>query len=124
MEEVTNKNGGNFPRGTIKVPHEAAVLRFVRDTLVSIYGSDRNAAKVCAKDAERSPRNAQGWLAGDHGMSLYTAVALAHRVPEFRSAVRRLFALDSDLDPAMEHELQRLHQNITRILEERKAATE
>lgn len=84
----------------------AELRAWVTGTLRSTFGAEKHAAKRLALVADATPKAAENWLAGKcmpQGLSMLRLIAL---VPEFQAEARRLMAMEAELDPRFERQLQ------------------
>jgi len=73
-----------------------------KNALRAAFGDSNSAIKRVAAVANCGARAAKNWLDGENPPSLLYALRLMAHVPEFQAEVRRLAAMESDLDPNFE----------------------
>lgn len=81
----------------------------VTGVLQAVFGPQRNPVKALAAVANTNIRTAENWLAGRCAPSGLPLLRLMAQVPELQATIRRLTAMESDLDPRFE---QAMHQAI------------
>ena len=71
----------------------------VRDRLREHYGPAKSAIKLIARAANCNERTAENWFTGKNAPGGLHLLRLAAQVPGLQAEVRRLMAMDADLDP-------------------------
>lgn len=81
------------------------------------FGEDKHAAKKIARLADTNVRTAENWLYGHNTPDLLHALRLMAKVPGLAGEMRRLMAMESDLDPEFERDFHKLVETFTRARE-------
>ena len=77
----------------------------VSNALQAAFGHLRNPVKALAKVANKNERTAENWYTGKCAPNGLALLQLMAQVPELQAEVRRLTAMESDLDPRLERQL-------------------
>lgn len=80
----------------------------VARALQAAFGYGRKAARAIADCANCNERTALGWLNGSSSPGFVHTLRLMATVPEFQAEVRRLAAMNADMDPHFERDLNAL----------------
>lgn len=89
----------------------------VQDCLREHFGESRSAVKLIAEAANCNLRTAENWYTGKNGPGGLHLLRLAAQVPSLQAEVRRLMAMEADLDPAFEQELHSLFRSYQDMVE-------
>lgn len=90
------------------------VAAVVSEALRKAYGQERASAKAIARAANTNERTARNWLEGRALPNFMSTLRLMATTPELRSAMDRLTAMESDLDPEAERAMSALVQLLMR----------
>lgn len=78
------------------------------------FGNDRQAVVAIAEAANSNTRAAQNWLYGNNLPDFFHGLFLFARVPGLQAELRRLLAMESDLDPRIEQAISELVTQVQR----------
>jgi len=77
----------------------------VASVLRNAFGDEKSAIKRIMDSAQCNERAAKNWYAGKNAPNALYLLRLIATVPELQAEVRRLTAMESDLDPHFERAL-------------------
>jgi len=83
----------------------AEFTEIVCGALEAAVANTRNPAKSLARIANTNVRTAENWLSRKCTPRGLTLLQLIAKVPELQAEVRRLTAMEADLDPMLEQQL-------------------
>jgi hypothetical protein len=110
MERVSGKSAKTFGELPVDRMGELEVAQVIAAALAHDYGDFKFTDKLIAKDSGASPRTANNWRSEMNTPSLPYFLRLYARSPAVRAAVRKLTAMEADLDPDAERARSRLVQ--------------
>lgn len=87
----------------------------VSNVLRVAFGRQRHAVKQLARTAGTSASTAKNWLEGRSTPIGLHMLRLMATVPELQAEVRRLTAMEADLDPEFDREFHQLVASYTRM---------
>ena len=95
--------------------NERGFAQVVGDALQAHYGPLKSAAKRCANDAGASVQSAKNWLGGMCAPSAIYLKRLECKVPGLAAEMRRLQAMQSELNPDYQRDLSAFIQLLQSI---------
>ncbi len=80
----------------------------IAERLRDHFGDDRHAVRKLAEAANTNERTAENWLLGKNAPGVLHFLKLMAAIPSLQAEVRRLCAMEADLDPELARDMQAL----------------